>query len=364
MKFSNLKKLFVVGIAFAGLTLVPNLRADVTLFLEGGSASRPVLYDRAANLFTNGSYTATGTSSSNVRRFTGTVSPDSPLYGYGTITLDINVANGAIAGLQALVNQSAGPGDTNVDGVPTVPTFVDSVTSPDAVGIDSIANNLVALQTYVVPVIYIKNSAFSDVNAITNLTQQQAVSLETSLNKATFYGGSSTNLIYFVGRNSQSAVRTEIDLNVYNALRIKTFTNNAAGLPVQDTSPDPGLTSGTAETTAVLALTNSIGTIAVQDLKGTLAPIAYNGVNYSVENVENGSYALWSYENYYYISKPNTGAPSDAQQAVLNAFYQSVTNASFQNINNPTFTNNFVPVSGLKVSRNYDGGPIIPNPNY
>lgn len=366
MKTLKLKKLAVAaGVIIAGLALTPNLRADVTVFLEGGSASRSVLYDRAANLFGTGSFTASGTSSSNVRRYQGT-SSNPALSGYGTITLDINVANGAIAGLQALVNQSAGPGDTNVLGQPTVPTFVDSVTSPDAVGISSAANNLVALQTYVVPVIYIKNSAFPDVNAITNLTQQQAVSLETSTNKATFYGGSSANPIYFVGRNSQSAVRTETDLNIYNSLGILTFTNNAAGLPVQDASADPGLSSGSTEASTVFALTNSIGTIAVQDLtdKPLLAPIAYNGVNYSVENVENGSYALWSYENYYYISSPNTGAPTAPQLAVLNAYYQSVTNATFQNINNPVFTNNFVPISALKVTRDYDGGPIIPNPNY
>jgi len=363
MKAFNLKKFIVAGLAFAGLALTPTLRADVGVFLEGGSASRTVLYDRATNLFAGGTFTATGTGSSNVRRFQGT-SLNPTLSGFGTITLDINVANGAIAGLQALVNQSAGAGDTNVLGAPTVPTFVDSATSPDAIGIDSTAANLTAYLTYVVPLIYIKNSAFPDVNAITNLTQQQAVTLETSTNPATFYGGTNNHTIYFVGRNSQAAVRTEVDLNIYNTLRIKTFTNNAAGLPVQDKSSDPGLSSGSTEASTVLALTNSIGTIAVQDLKSTLTPIAYNGVNYSVTNVENGSYALWGYENYYFITAPNTGSPSTAQQAVIDAFYQSVTNASFQSINNPVFTNNFVPVSGLKVSRNYDGGPIIPNANY
>lgn len=364
MKTLKLKKLFVAGgIALAGLFLIPNLRADVSVFVEGGSASQSVLYDRATNLFAGGTFTATGNGSSTVRRFQGT-SLNPALSGYGQITLDINVANGAIAGLQALVNQSAGAADTNILGVPTVPTFVDSATSPDAVGINSTANNLVAYPTYVVPLVFIKNSNFPDVNAITNLTQQQAVALETSTNKATFYGGTSSNTIYFVGRNSQAAVRTETDLNIYNTLRIKTFTNNAAGLPVQDTSADPGLASGGAEANTVLALTNSIGTVAVQNLKSTLVPIAYNGVNYSVTNVENGSYAIWGYENYYFISSPNTGSPSTAQQAVLDAFYASVTNTSFQSINNPTFTNNFVPISALKVYRNYDGGPIIPNANY
>ena len=364
MKILKLKKLFVAaGVALAGLAFNSTLHADVSVFVEGGSASQSVLYDRATNLFAGGTFTATGTGSSTVRQFQGT-SLNPNLSGYGTITLGINVANGAIAGLQSLVNQSPGPGDTNYAGVPTVPTFVDSATSPDAVGISSSANNLVALPTYVVPLVFIKNSSFPAVNAITNLTQQQAVTLETSTNKATFFGGTNSSIIYFVGRNSQSAVRTEIDLNIYTTLGIVTFTNNAAGLPVQDTSPDPGLSSAGTLANTVLALTNSIGTVAVQNLKSTLVPIAFNGVNYSVTNVENGSYPLWGYENYYYISSPNTGAPTAPQLAVLNAFYQSVTNATFQNINNPVFTNNFVPISSLKVSRNYDGGPIIPNANY
>jgi hypothetical protein len=364
MKTQKLKQsILAAGIALAGSALSPNLHADVNVFVEGGSASQSVLYDRATNLFAGGTFTSTGTGSSTVREFQGT-SLNPALSGYGTITLDINVANGAIAGLQSLVNQSPGPGDTNVYGTPVVPTFVDSATSPDAVGISSVANNLVAYPTYVVPLVYIKNSKFTDLSSVTNLTQQQAVTLETSPSPTTFFGGTSTNTVYFVGRNSQSAVRTEIDLNIYNTLSIVTFTNNAAGLPVQDGSADPGLASAGTLANTVLALTNSIGTVAVQNLKSSLVPLAFNGVSYSVTNVENGSYALWGYENYYFISSPNTGAPTAPQQAVINSFYQSVTNAAFQNINNPVFTNNFVPISALSVSRNYDGGPILLNPNY
>jgi hypothetical protein len=225
-----------------------------------------------------------------------------------------------------------------------------------------VAANLSAYQTYVVPLVFIKGTNFPVVNSITNLTQRQAVSLETSVNPATFYGGNATNLIYFVGRNSQAAVRTEIDLNIYNTANIKTFTNNAAGLPVQDQSADPGLASGGANANTVLALTNSIGTVAVQNLKLGLGAIAYEGVPYSAANVINGSYPIWGYENYYFISSPNTGAPSTAQQAVLDAFYSSVTNSAFHT--SAVFTNLFIPEASLKVKRNYDGGPILPKPGY
>jgi len=78
--------------------------------------------------------------------------------------------------------------------------------------------------------------------------------------------------------------------------------------------------------------------------------------------VINGSYALWGYENYYFITAPNTGAPSTAQQAVLDVFYNSLSDPTFQA--SSVFTNLFIPESSLKVTRNYDGGPIIPKPGY
>jgi len=364
MKTSSLKKSIALGAALAALALTPDLHAQVNVVVEGGSASQSILYDRATNLFAGGTFTVYGgNQKSTVRRFQGS-SLNPNLTGYNPITLDINVQNGAVNGLLALVNQTAGAGDTNYLGVPEIPTFVDSATTPEAVGIDSVAANLVEYPTYVVPLVYIKNSAFPDLGPITNLTQRQAVSLETSTNKASFFGGTNNNYVYFVGRNSQSAVRTEIDLNINNTLNIKTFTNNSAGLPVQDKSADPGLSSASTLANTVLALTNSIGEVAVQNLTSTLVPLAYEGVNYSVSNVINGSYPLWGYEHYYIISPPNTGSPSTAQQAVFNAFYQSVTNAAFQSINYPTFTNNFVPDTALRVTRNFDGGQISPLPNY
>jgi hypothetical protein len=361
MKTSNLNKFIVAGLAFASLVLGPNLRAQVTVFLEGGSASQSVLYDRATNLFAGGTFTATGTGSSTVRRFQGT-SLNPALSPYGTITFDINVGNGAIAGLQALVNQTAGPADTNVLGTPTIPTFVDSATSPEAVGIDSVAHNLTAYPTYVVPLVYIKNANSIDTAPITNLTQRQALTLETSTNQTRYYGGTSSNVVYFVGRNSQAAVRTEFDFNIYNSGNIKTFYTNSLGQPVLDTSADPGLAAGGAVANTVLVLTNSIGTVAVQNLKSGLAAIPYEGVPYSAANVINGSYPLWGYENYYFITSPNTGAPSIPQQAVIDAFYQSVTNAAFAV--STVFTNNFIPDTSLRVYRDFDGGQIKPLPNY
>jgi hypothetical protein len=102
--------------------------------------------------------------------------------------------------------------------------------------------------------------------------------------------------------------------------------------------------------------------VAVQNIKKGLAALSYEGVPYSVTNVENGSYPLWGYENYYYITS-GTGTPSSQQLAVINTFYQSVTNATFESTD-PVFVGNFIPNSSLKVQRLSDGGQITPLPGF
>src|SRR5476651_393384 len=172
MKASNLKKFIAAGLAFASLALTPTLRANVEVFLEGGSASQSVIYDRATNFFAGGTLTVKGGGSSAIAQFSGT-STNPAVSGYGTITLDINLNNGAIDGLQALVHQSASSVDTNYSSgaTPQIPTFVDSATTPDVVGVNS--SGLTALPTYVVPLVFIKNTNSADTAAITNLTQRQ-----------------------------------------------------------------------------------------------------------------------------------------------------------------------------------------------
>ncbi|MFZ0828188.1 MAG: hypothetical protein WAO02_12265 [Verrucomicrobiia bacterium] len=359
MKTSNLRKIVATGLTLAGLALVPNLQADVEIFIEGGSASSSVLFNRATNVLNdiNTPIAVNGLDNSAVRTYAGK-STNAALSAFGTITLDFNL-NGAVIGLQNLVNQQP---DTNVSGALLIPTLVDSATSPEAVGIDSVAANLTAYPTYVVPLAYIKNTNSIDTAGITNLTQRQAWSLENSTLPATYFGGNSTNVVYFVGRNSQAAVRTELDLNIYNTQTINTYYTNALGQPVLDTSADPGQQFGGSVASTVVVLTNSIGTVAVQNIVKGTAAIPYEGVPYAVSNVINGSYPLWGYENYYFITSPTTGSPTAPQQAVIDAFYQGVTNSSFYVTS--VFTNKFIPNGSLRVQRSFDGGQITPLPNY
>ena len=366
MKTSSIKKIIAVGLTLAGVAFTPNLHATTTeadIFIEGGSASSSVILDRSVALFGTGATIVTnGSISGNVYRLSGNSTlPAITSQNINPLVIDVNLANGAIAGLNALVSGNPGPGDTNYLGTKTVPTFVDSATSPEAVGIDSVANNIdTDYLTYVVPLVYVRNVNSIDTAPITNLTARQAVTLETSVNKTTIFGGTSTNLVYFIGRNNNSAVRTEIDLAINNSKTIVTFTNASGGVPVQDGNPtDPGYSSASKEVAAATALTNSIATIAVQNLTAALVPLNFEGVPYSQTNIINGSYPLWGYEHYYNI----TANLQPQQQTVLDTLYQSVTNSAWQT-SSLVFSNYFVPAPWLKVKRTADGGPIIPLPNY
>jgi len=359
MKTSKIGQFMAAGAALAGLIAPLQVHADVEILISGGNASSSVLFDRATNLF-NGTFTSTaGLSSSTVRTYAGHISS---LPGLGVVTLDF-VLNGAVGGLLDISQNNL---ETTATGGSLVPTLVDSSASPDVVGVDP--SQFTTLPTYVVPYVFIKNANSADTAGITNLTQRQAALLESAgaTVSATFFGGSSTNAIYFVGRNKDSAVRTEIDLNI-QANGFQTYTTNGLGQIVQDTTGldqegnvDPGQTSGSTLVSVVKLITNSIGTIAVQNLKSGVTALAYEGISYSTNTVQNGSYPLWGYENYYYLNSLN-----DANQlAAIYAFYQTVTNSTFQSGTNPVFTNNFVPLPALKVSRNADGGPILPKPGY
>lgn len=358
MKKLNLKKIIAVGLTLAGVSFTPNLRADVEVLVSGGNASSSVLFDRATNIF-GGSFTSvSGASSSTIRTYVGTLT-NNP--GLGTVTLDFNLS-GAVGGL---LDISTGNPETRAQGGTFVPTVVDSSASPDVVGVDP--SQFTSLATYVVPYVFIKNSNSSDTAGITNLTQRQAALLESAgaTLPATFFGGGSTNVIYFIGRNKDSAVRTEIDLNI-QANGFQTYTTNGLGQIVQDTTSvdlegnvDPGQTSGSALLGFVKAITNSIGTVAVQNTGAGATILSYEGVPFSTNNVQNGSYPLWGDEKYYYLTSLNNAN----QLAVINTLYQSVTNSTFQNTSS-VFVGKFVSYSTLRVTRNGDGGPIIPKPGY
>ena len=240
--------------------LAPGVRADVEIFLAGGNASQNIIYDRITNILSGGitSYSVSSTNST-VRRFVGTIT-SGPGSGLGTITIDTSLL-GAVQGLQDVGVNS----ETLATGGSAVPTVAVSSTSPGAVAVNGSVLTRVG-PTLVAPYAYVKkSSASANLADVTNLTARQAQFLEANagLFPSAALGGSSTNdTVYFVGRNLESAVRTEIDANINFSGTISSFTTNSSGQAVQDPNlSDPGQNSGTAVKALLNVLTNTIATL-------------------------------------------------------------------------------------------------------
>ena len=346
----NLRQFLSASLALAGLAVVPNLHADVEVLFAGGNASQTVLYDRITNILTGGiGGVWVSPTNSTVRTYQGTITSQP---GLGTVTIDFSLL-GAVGGFQDLANQTT---ENTALTNSVVPTVVVSSTSPEAVAIDPTPFS--QTRTLVVPFVFIKNPAKSpNLATVTNLTQRQAAYLEGAAGyvPASFFGGTGTNVVYLVPRNTASAVRTETDLNIYFSSTISAWTTNAALQPIPD--PLGGQSSGGAIRGLLGVITNAIGTVAAQDI-GSLTPLSYEGVPYSVANVQSGSYPIWGFERWAYLKNGQTGAPSPNQLIVINALLGAVTNSTFQ-ATSPVFVGNFVPLSGLQVDRSSDGGPIF-----
>jgi phosphate transport system substrate-binding protein len=345
MKEPKFVKYIIAGLALAGFN--SSSRAQTTeVFFVGANASQNVLYACASNLL-SGVTVNISTTNSTVRDYSGTIAS------LGNVIIHFSLLGG-IEGLQDLANQNT---ETTFSGSNLTPTVAVSSASPGAVGLSAAPFTILG-PTLVVPYAFIKGSGLSSVS---NLTQRQAAYLEgaAGTNSAgalpiSFFGGTSTDPIYLVARNTASAVRTEIDANIEFTGTISTWTTNSLGQPIPD--PAGGQSSGSSIRSLLKVITNGIGTVAASDIS-TFPTLSYEGVPYSITNVENGSYPLWGYENYYIIGSGGNGAPSPAQYQVITNLFSAVTNANFQT-NSTVFVGNFAPLSGLQVTRSTDGGPI------
>jgi hypothetical protein len=225
------------------------------------------------------------------------------------------------------------------------------------VGISSTALGLQQDYTLVAPLVYVKNPS-ADLVGITNLTQRLANYLESSgaTLPATYFGGASSNPVYFVGRNTAAAVRQVIDANIFFTGAAANYHTNALGQPVEWA----GAGSGTEVANNVKVITDSIGTVAAQDA-GTLPQLSYEGVFFSTTNVINGSYPLWGYERYIYFPTGDSRAPSSDQLALIIALENAVSDSTYDH-NNSLFVNKFVSYADVNasVSRSttLDGGLI------
>jgi|ERR1019366_8633215 hypothetical protein len=347
MKTASLKKTVLAGLAFGSLLVSQSLHADTTVFFAGGNASQSILFDRVTNILTGGiSKAVISPTNGSVRTYVGTIASQP---GLGTVTVHFSQL-GAVGGFQDVANQNTEVTATTNNLVPNVAV---SSTSPEAVGISPAP--FTQVRSLVVPFVFIKNTNLSpNLVTVTNLTQRQAAYLEGAagtLPSAFFGGSSASDIVYLVARNTAAAVRTEIDANIYFTGTISSYTTNAIGQPIPDLNG--GLANGGAVVNHLKVITNAIGTVAAQDFPATtagFATIAYEGVPFSITNVETCSYPIWGYERWAYLKTGQTGAPSANQLNVITSLLSAVTNATFQTTS-PLFTGKFARLSLLQVDR-------------
>jgi hypothetical protein len=348
----NPKKFLAAGLALAGFSLASNAPAATELLIGGGNASQTLLYDRVTNLLAAGFTLKSTSTSPPIRTYIGSITN---LPALGQVTIDFSLLGGA-QGLTDLAEQNT---ETTAYGSNVVPALVVSSASPTASAVNP--GVLTGTTTLAVPYAYVINAAESPNLAanVTNLTQRQANFLEASAGtfpSAVLGGSITTDTVYLVPRNTASAVRTEIDANIYFTKSISAWTTN--GAPGQPPIPDPngGQSSGSAVRALLALIPESIGTVAFSDIS-TETPLNFEGVAPSIGNVENGSYPLWYYEQWFQAESPQT--PLSANQVTLiNTLLSSYTNSTYQQ-SNPNFVGFYVPLTGLtNFSRPSDGGPI------
>ena len=215
-------------------------------------------------------------------------------------------------------------------------TVVDSGSSTDAgndVGATALSDGLVGVLGF-------QWAASKGAPAITNISQQAVKTLMNSGNiDASLLTGVSGSGVtfYLTGRNEDSGTRidtfSEAQYGVTSAP--KQYQSNFTLFPANSTlnteaniswapAGHSGFASGSNVATAVDSTTSGgtkylIGALGITDAltaqTGGATLLSYNGVPYSVANIQNGLYTLWAYEHAYHLSSL-TGAVLTAANAI------------------------------------------------
>ena len=264
----------------AGGLLASALQAQINLVTVGGNASIKLIQNRLPTIL-SGAVVTVNPTNNLLFKATGTFSGQS-------VDWEFNFTGGAGA-ISDLANSTPVLLENGTS--TAVPQLAISATAPETVGIDS--SPYQEDFTIVVPVVFVKGSALG---GVTNLTQRQASYLESSGYSlpASYFGGTNSDFVPYVGRKNLAAVRQLIDAGVYFTGSAANFTTNSTP-PFTTPQPYVGAGSGTEVAAIVGVLTNSIGTVAAQDI-GSLPTLSYEGVPFSTTNVVNGTYPLWGYE--------------------------------------------------------------------
>ncbi len=340
----------------AGLLLSAAAYAQVEVTVTGSTAFRAITIDRSAAIFDAGYVAVTNNASTGLITYSGTVATAVPSLGSTPVKVRLSFS-GSASGMLAvknlsLVSTADTPGN-NVNRVPDLAlsdVFPGSATPPIP---DSAFERSVL---GVIPFVWVINNALTGIG---NITREQAVLLMTASGSlggvagmpATYLGGSSTNPVYLIGRDSGSGTRisTEKDIGFVGAPLL--WATNGAGTYVVTN----GYSSGGLERAVIGGKPDAIGYLGRADLAAiatSATAISYEGVPYSEPAVACGSYGMWGYE--HVVNR--VGGLSANQALVRDALIKAITDSAYQST--PIYTNSFVRLDQMQVERGADGGTI------
>ncbi len=340
----------------AGLLLSAAAYAQVEVTVTGSTAFRSITIDRSAAIFDPGYAAVTNNASTGLITYSGTVAAAVPSLGSTPVKVRLSFS-GSASGMLAVKNltpvSTADTPGNNVNRVPDLAlsdVFPGSATPPIP---DSAFDRSVL---GVIPFVWVINSALT---GISNITREQAVLLMTASGSlagvagmpATYLGGSSTNPVYLIGRDSGSGTRisTEKDIGFVGAPLL--WATNGAGIYVVTN----GYSSGGLERAVIAGKPDAIGYLGRGDLAAIAASataISYDGVPYSEPAVATGSYGVWGYE--HIVNR--VGGLSANQALVRDALINAITDSAYQST--AIYTNSFVRFNQMQVERGADGGTI------
>ena len=354
----------ILGPVLAGVMLASAAHAQVNVTITGSTAFRSITLDRAQFLFDNG-YTKWGDLTGTLpETFQGTMSNAIPSLGGTLVTVRCSFS-GSAAGMLAVDGSSPVPtidpitGNTNST---TVPDLALSDVFPEAATPAINGADFDQAVIGVIPFVFIRNNALT---GITNITREQAVlAMQDSGSNgplaampASFLGcnnANSNNPIFMTGRDSGSGTRITVqaDIGFVGTPRLwGTSATNSSLLVLTN-----GYASNGLQRNVIASNPNVIGYLGLADaviISGTATAINYEGVPFSIANVQSGQYPLWGYE--HFVNR--AGQLSQNQQLIHDALVGAITNPGYQTTNT-TYTANFVDQNNMQVYRGADGGTI------
>ncbi len=206
MKDPNTRLFAAAGLALAGLAAVPSVRADTTVFFAGGNASQNVLYDRVTNVLSGGVSSLTVASSKRHRPHLCRHHhrPVRPRHRHDSFLAPRR--HRRLAGSQRAKHREHRHRNHHPRSDRGRLQHVAGSGGGRFLALCRHANARRSLRLH-------QAANVPALAGITNLTQRQAYYLQGSAGTVpiSYYGGTSTNYLYFVARNTAAAVRTEID---------------------------------------------------------------------------------------------------------------------------------------------------------